>query len=123
MHEREKINGSGLKRILRASRCSLSGIAAAFRNEAAFRQETILCLVLLPVALWVGHGGVERALLISTLLLVLITELMNTAIEVVVDRISADRNPLSGMAKDLGSAAVTMSIVLALVVWGLVLLG
>ncbi len=123
MHEREKINGSGLKRILRASRCSLSGITAAFRNEAAFRQETILCLVLLPVACWFGQNGVERALLIGSLLLVLITELMNTAIEVVVDRISSERNPLSGLAKDLGSAAVTMSIILVLVVWGLVLMG
>jgi diacylglycerol kinase (ATP) len=122
MTEQGKINGTGLGRIIRAAVCSKAGILAAFRNEAAFRQEVLLCAVLLPVALWLGDNSIERALLISSLLLVLIVELINTAIEVVVDRISADRHELSGLAKDVGSAAVFVALVLACIVWGLILL-
>ena len=122
MGEQEKINGAGLARIFRAMICSKSGIIAAFRNEAAFRQEVILCVFLLPLALWLGGTNVERALLAGTLFIVLIVELLNTAVEVVVDRISADRHELSGLAKDLGSAAVSMAILLTVVVWALVLL-
>ncbi len=123
MSEQQKINGTGLARIFRAMTCSRTGIAAAFRNEAAFRQEVLLCAVLLPLGLWLGHTGVERALMVGSLLLVLIVELVNTAIEVVVDRISADRHALSGLAKDLGSAAVSMAILLTGTVWALILLG
>lgn len=122
MGEQEKINGAGLARIFRAMICSKTGIIAAFRNEAAFRQEVILCVFLLPLALWLGGTNVERALLAGTLFIVLIVELLNTAVEVVVDRISADRHELSGLAKDLGSAAVSMAILLTVVVWALVLL-
>ncbi|MBM9613072.1 diacylglycerol kinase [Desulfobulbus rhabdoformis] len=122
MTEQGKINGTGLGRIIRAAVCSKAGILAAFRNEAAFRQEVLLCAVLLPVALWLGENSIERALLISSLLLVLIVELINTAIEVVVDRISADRHELSGLAKDVGSAAVFVALVLACIDWGLILL-
>ncbi|MDD2468657.1 MAG: diacylglycerol kinase [Desulfobulbus sp.] len=117
----DKINGTGLARILRAWTCSKTGIRTAFRNEAAFRQEVIFCLFLLPLALWLGQSNVERALLVGCLLVVLIVELLNTAVEVVVDRISSDRHELSGLAKDLGSAAVSMAILLTLAVWGLVL--
>ena len=122
MIEQEKINGNGLGRIIRAAICSKSGIVAAFRNEAAFRQEVLLCAGLVPLALFLGDTGIERALLISSLFLIIILELVNTAIEVVVDRISAERHELSGLAKDLGSAAVFVALVLAVLVWGLVLL-
>ncbi len=123
MSEQQKINGTGLARIYRAMTCSRTGIATAFRNEAAFRQELYLCVVLLPLALWLGHTNVERALMVGSLLVVLIVELLNTAIEAVVDRISADRHALSGLAKDLGSAAVSMALLLTVAVWGLILLG
>lgn len=123
MSEQQKINGTGLGRIYRAMTCSRTGIATAFRNEAAFRQELYLCAVLLPLGLWLGHSNVERALLVGSLLVVLIVELLNTAIEVVVDRISADRHALSGLAKDLGSAAVSMALLLTASVWALILLG
>jgi diacylglycerol kinase (ATP) len=122
MTEQQKINGTGLARILRAITCSKTGITTAFRNEEAFRQEVILCAVMLPLALWLGQTNVERALLVASLLLVLIVEVLNTAIEVVVNRIGIDRHELSGLAKDLGSAAVSMAIFLTVVVWGLVLL-
>lgn len=121
MTEQQKINGTGLARIIRAITCSKTGITVAFRSEEAFRQEVILVAIMLPLALWLGQSNVERALLIGTLLLVLIVELINTAVEVVVNRISADRHELSGLAKDLGSAAVTMAIFLTVVVWGLIL--
>ncbi|MGD9949372.1 MAG: diacylglycerol kinase [Desulfobulbus sp.] len=121
MIEQEKAHGIGLARIFRATICSKTGIIAAFRNEAAFRQEVILCVILLPLALWLGRSNVERALLVGSLLVVLIVELLNTAIEVVVDRIGVDRHELSGLAKDLGSASVSMAILLTVIVWGLVL--
>ena len=121
MSEQQKINGTGLARIFRAMTCSRTGIAAAFRNEAAFRQEVLLCAVLLPLGLWLGHTNVERALLVGCLLLVLVVELLNTAVEVVVNRISSEHHALSGLAKDLGSAAVTMTICTAALIWGLIL--
>jgi diacylglycerol kinase (ATP) len=119
--QQQKVNGTGLARLKRAIHCSSVGIAAAFRNEEAFRQEVLLCVVLLPLACWLGDTNVERALLAGSLILLLLVELVNTAIEVVVNRISEDRHELSGLAKDLGSAAVTMAILHALVVWALVL--
>ena len=110
-------------RIVRATRYSLAGLRSAIREEAAFRQELILALVLIPVAVWLGDNGVERALMIASLLVVLIVELLNSAIEAVVDRIGTEPHDLSGRAKDLGSAAVFISLVAVPVVWGLVLLG
>lgn len=92
----------------------------AFKSEAAFRQECALAAILLPAAFWLGRTGVERALLAGTCVLVLIVELLNTAVEYVVDRIGMDHHELSGNAKDVGSAAVLMSLVLTGVVWGLV---
>lgn len=113
---------SGLLRLWRALRYSLSGLAAAFRNEQAFRQELYAAAVLIPLAFWVGNTGVERALLVATVLLVMIVEVLNSAIEAVVDRMGSERHELSGRAKDLGSAAVFLALVLAVCVWGLVLL-
>src|SRR5690606_2694735 len=111
---------TGLRRIARATLFSLQGLRTAFRSEAAFRQECVLAVVLLPAAFWLGRTGVERALLAGTCLLVLIVELLNTAVEYVVDRIGMDRHELSGNAKDVGSAAVFLSLALTAVVWALV---
>lgn len=122
MTDQDKFNGTGLARIKRAMHCSYLGLAAAYRNEEAFRQELLLCLVLLPVACWLGNTNIERALLVGSLLILLIVELLNTAVEVVVNRIGIERHELSGRAKDLGSAAVFMAIANTVVVWLLVLL-
>ena len=121
MTEKQKINGAGLVRLIRAIACSRAGFSAAWKNEEAFRQELLLAVVLVPLALWLGDSGVERALLVGSLVLVVLVELINTAVEVVVNRISTDRHELSGLAKDLGSAAVSVSLVHAVVVWLLVL--
>lgn len=112
---------SGLKRILLAATYSWAGLCAAWKNEAAFRQEVLLLGVLVPLGLWLGDDGVERALLIGSLLLVLMVELLNSAIEAVVDRFGTERHELSGRAKDLGSAAVLIALINVAVIWGLVL--
>ncbi|MFZ1100555.1 MAG: diacylglycerol kinase [Steroidobacteraceae bacterium] len=113
----------GVTRVLRALVASWQGLAGAFREEAAFRQELTLALLVIPLGLWLGHTGVERALLIAPMLLILIVELLNSAIEAAVDRIGLERHVLAGLAKDIGSAAVLMSFVLLVAVWLLVLLG
>jgi diacylglycerol kinase (ATP) len=113
----------GLTRVLRALGASLRGLAGAFRDEAAFRQELAFAAVVIPLALWLGRSGIERALLIAPVLLILIVELLNSAIEATVDRIGFERHALAGLAKDIGSAAVLMSFVLLTAVWLLVLLG
>ena len=113
----------GLVRIMRALGASVHGLAGAFREEAAFRQELALAALVIPLGLWLGHSGVERALLIAPMLLILIVELLNSAIEATVDRIGFERHKLAGLAKDIGSAAVFMSFVLLTAVWLLVLLG
>ena len=113
----------GLTRVLRAVVSSVNGLAGAFREEAAFRQELGLAALVIPLGLWLGHGGVERALLIAPMLLILIVELLNSAIEATVDRIGLERHVLAGLAKDIGSAAVFVSFALLLLVWLLVLLG
>lgn len=112
---------TGIIRVIHAFGYSMQGLGAAFRHEAAFRQELLLCVLLIPVALWLGYDGVERALLIGSLFLVLIVELLNSAVEAVVDRVDNDWNTLSGRAKDIGSAAVFLSLINVAVVWGLVL--
>jgi diacylglycerol kinase (ATP) len=122
MSDQQKVNGTGFIRIKRAMQCSCMGLCAAYRNEEAFRQELLVCLVLLPVAWWLGDTNVERALLAGSLFLLLIVEILNTAVEVVVNRIGVDRHELSGLAKDLGSAAVSMAIINTVVIWLLVLL-
>ncbi len=116
-------NNTGLRRLLNATRFSWQGLCAASRHEAAFRQELAASIVLLPLALWLGQTGTERALLLGVWLLVLITELLNSAIEAVVDRFGGEQHELSGRAKDIGSAAVFIALLNAAVVWGLVLLG
>ena len=112
---------TGLRRIVNAFFYSLAGLRAAWRHEAAFRQEVVLAGVLLPIAFAVPMPGVERALLAASVLLVLVVELLNSAVESVVDRISADHHPLAGRAKDIGSAAVLVALLLACVVWACVL--
>lgn len=108
----------GLMRMVSATRYSMSGFVAAWRSEAAFRQEVVAAAVLLPAAFWLGDNAAERALLTGTVLLVLIVELLNTAVEYTVDRIGTDHHRLSGRAKDLGSAAVLLSLFLWAVTWG-----
>lgn len=112
----------GLKRVINAFGYSMKGLRATFKNEEAFRQELLLCLVLAPVALWLGKTGLERAVMVATLFLVLITELLNSGLEAITDRIGLEQHKLSGRAKDMGSAAVLLSIVNVIVVWALVLL-
>lgn len=109
---------TGLERLRKACGYSLAGLRAAWRYEAAFRQELVLALCLLPAAWWLARSALEFALLVATLLLVLIVELLNSGLEAVVDRIGVERHELSGRAKDFGSAAVTLSLALVLLVWG-----
>jgi diacylglycerol kinase (ATP) len=113
----------GIARVMRALGASVHGLVGAFREEAAFRQELALAALVIPLGLWLGHSGVERALLIAPVVLILIVELLNSAIEATVDRIGFERHKLAGLAKDIGSAAVFMSFVLLTAVWLLVLLG
>lgn len=108
---------TGLSRLWYALGYSWKGLKASWQHEAAFRQELVACIVLAPVAFWVGQTPLEIVALISVLLLVIIVELLNSAIESVVDRISDDYHELSGRAKDQGSAAVLFSIGLAVLVW------
>lgn len=115
-------NSTGWRRLWNATGYSITGIKAACRNEAAFRQELVIVLILLPTAFWLGENFTQRALLIFSLLAVLMVELLNSAIESVVDRIGSEPNELSGRAKDMGSAAVMISLIAAGVVWGLVVL-
>lgn len=113
---------TGLARIAYALRYSLAGLRMAWRSEAAIRQEGGLALLMLPLAFWLGHDGVERALLAGSVLLVVIVELLNTAVEYTVDRVSLESHELSKTAKDLGSAAVLLTLVLCAVVWLAILL-
>lgn len=110
-----------LRRVARALGYSLHGLKAAWR-ETAFRQEIILFAILAPLGYWLGRDPVERVLLIGCLVLVLIVELLNSAIEAAVNRIGRQRHALAGRAKDMGSAAVLLTIVLAVLVWGMTLL-
>ena len=112
---------TGLRRLINATAYSLAGFAAAARHEDAFRQELILAAVLLPLGLWLGSTGVERALLAGSVLLVLIVELLNFAVEATVERVSLDDHSLAKRAKDIGSAAVMLSLVNVAVVWLLIL--
>jgi diacylglycerol kinase (ATP) len=112
---------TGLRRLINAAGYSISGLAAAARHEDAFRQELMLAAVLVPFGLWLGQNGVERALLVGSVLLVLIVELLNSAVEATVDRVSLDDHNLAKRAKDIGSAAVMLSLVNVGVIWLLVL--
>ncbi len=113
---------TGLGRIVRACAHSAAGLEEAFRHESAFRQEILLAVVLMPIACIVSVSVAERVLLIGSMLLVIIVELLNSSVEAAIDRISLDHHSLSKRAKDIGSAAVFMSLVLLAVVWGMILL-
>ena len=106
--------------ILNAFIWSMAGIKAAWKNEQAFRWEAAIVLLMMPVGLWIGRTAVEWALLIASAMSILITELLNSAVEAVVDRIGPERHELSKRAKDLGSAAAFISMITAAVVWGLI---
>lgn len=114
---------TGLQRVLNAAGYSWSGLAMAFKHESAFRQEVFLTLLLIPLAFYLGDTGISRALMIGTVLLVLIVELLNSALEAAVDRISLEHHPLIKRVKDMGSAAVMIALLNVIVVWTLVLSG
>ena len=114
---------TGVRRVLNALRYSMDGLRAAYTGEDAFRQEILLAAVLIPLALWLPASGLGKALMIASVLLVLAVELINSAIEAVVDRVSLDRHALSKRAKDLGSAAVLLALINVAAVWGCVILG
>ncbi len=114
---------TGLRRVWNALFYSIDGITAAFRHEDAFRQEALVALVLIPTAFFLPASGVGKALMIASVLLVLVVELLNSAIEAAVDRISLENHKLAKRAKDIGSAAVLVSLVNVAAVWGLVLFG
>jgi len=113
---------TGIRRLINATRYSLEGLAAAARHESAFRQELMLAAVLVPLGLWLGEDGVERALLVGTVLMLLVVELLNSAIEAVVDRVSLENHELAKRAKDYGSAAVMIALAATALVWLLLLL-
>ncbi|ALB68354.1 diacylglycerol kinase [Cronobacter dublinensis] len=110
-------NTKGLTRIIKAAGYSWKGLSAAWKNEAAFRQEAVAVIAAIIIACWLDVDPMTRVMLISSVMLVMIVEILNSAIEAVVDRIGPEFHELSGRAKDMGSAAVLMSIILALVVW------
>lgn len=113
----KKQQRTGLQRIWAATGYSMKGLKEAWSNEAAFRQELFIVILLTPVAFWLGQTMMQRALLILTLLIIVIVELLNSAIEAVVDRIGPERHKLSGQAKNMGSAAVMVSILAAVLIW------
>ncbi len=115
-------NAKGLKRLINACFFSAAGFKATWRHEEAFRQEVLLFIVSTPLALWLGHSNIEKALLIGSVVLVLLVELLNSAVEAVVDRVGFEHHELSGRAKDIGSAAVMLSLAWAAATWGLILL-
>jgi diacylglycerol kinase (ATP) len=120
---REGLRPHGLRRLWLATGNSLRGLKLSYSSEAAFRQEAWLAVVLLPLAFYLGRSPVERVMLAGSVLVLLIVELLNTAIEVVVDRIGLERHALSGFAKDAGSAAVMLTLALVALTWGLILFG
>ena len=118
MSEVNKPNGGGLQRVFKATYCSYLGFKAAIKEEAAFRQELGLALVMFPASFWLAQNLLHWAGLVSVLILVLLVEMLNSAIEALTDRVGTERHVLSGRAKDMGSAAVTLSLLVVLVVWG-----
>ena len=116
-----KPGATGVTRIINATGYSMKGLKSAWINEAAFRQELMLILLLMPLAFWIGDTLEQILLLVCISWLVVIVEVLNSAVEAVVDRIGSEHHELSGRAKDMGSAAVSLAIVLALFVWGTVL--
>ena len=120
MATQQKVNP--VQRLINATGYSLKGLRAAYKHEQAFREEVWVLLVLVPLAFWLGDNGVERALLIGSWVIVLMAELLNSAVEAAVNRVGLEHHELSGRAKDMGSAAVMCAIALTFLVWGCILL-
>ncbi|MCK5718673.1 MAG: diacylglycerol kinase [Thiomargarita sp.] len=116
-----KSKNGGLTRIIKAGGYSLAGLRTAWNNEAAFRQEVLFCIILIPLAFWIGDNHIELILLISSLLLVLIAEIINSALEAIADRVSTEQHILIKQAKDLGSAAVFIALCYTIFIWGIIL--
>lgn len=112
---------TGLRRLVNALGYSLSGLRLAWKDEAAFRQEVILAIILVPVAFMMPVGEIQRVLLVGSVMLVLVVEMINSAIEAVVDRVSLDIHPLAKKAKDMGSAAVLLALANAILIWIMIL--
>lgn len=111
----------GLKRLVLATGYSWKGLKSGWQNEEAFRQEVILAVILIPLALWLDAGQIQTILMIASILLVLIVEILNSAIEAVVDLVTAEKHTLAGRAKDMGSAAVMLALINAVVIWGYII--
>ena len=120
--EFDKSANTGFAHLINATRFSYQGLLAALKNESAFRQEIAVTILLIPIGIWIASSVFEFVLLMAVLMLVMIVELINSAVEAVVDRIGPERHPLSGLAKDYGSAAVMLSLVMAAMIWLVVLL-
>jgi diacylglycerol kinase (ATP) len=124
MSDYEEFKGKrGLTRLINALGYSRDGLRAAWRNEAAFREEILLAAIAIPLAFHFGQTGTDRALMVGSVILILIVEILNSAVEAVVDKASPEKNELAKRAKDMGSAAVLLSLVNAAVVWACVLWG
>ena len=113
---------TGVARIVQAFFNSCAGLREAWKHESAFRQEVMLALVMIPAALWVPVTPIERALLVATVLLVIVVELLNSSVEAAIDRIGLERHSLSRRAKDIGSAAVLVALLMCAFVWATILL-
>jgi len=113
---------TGIQRIINATRFSIAGFKAVWLHEAAFRQELGLLVIAVPAAFWLSQDRIEQVLLIASVLLVLLVELINSAIEAVVDRIGMEKHPLSGRAKDIASAAVMLALIMAVITWVMILI-
>ena len=116
-----KLQQKGLQRTFKAFKYSVQGVKFAWRNEAAFREEIALFVILVPLAFYVGDNHIEQALMLAACFLVVIVELINSSIEAVVDRVGTEHHPLAGGAKDLGSAAVMLSLILLIITWTLMI--
>ena len=114
---------SGIERIINAFKYSCEGFKAAYKSEEAFRQDILICIILLPIAIFLRVTTAERLLLFSTMILLIMAELMNTAIEYTIDRISHDIHPLSKIAKDIGSCIVFFAFIYMVIVWGTIIIG
>ena len=117
-----KPEARGIRRLINATRYSIAGLRAAWIHEEAFRMEVFAAVIMLPSAFWLGQTALQRGLLVGTCFIVLITELLNSAIEAIVDRIGTEHHELSGRAKDIGSAAVMLSLFMTVIIWGMVIM-
>lgn len=123
-HQESPFKGkTGIRRLINAFGYSMDGLKAAYQHEDAFRQEVWLSLVLIPLAFYLEAEALHRILMVGSVLLVMIVELLNSAVEAVVDRVSIERHALAKRAKDIGSAAVLLALINLCVVWGLILFG